>query len=308
MISKSDFFWWKLELDIFNEIQESLYWKLESLGIKSFSIEVFTNKPFNQTLVIWLPSYEWSPKDIARLESSLKSLSVVFNKQLENFHWKKIIDEDWSTSWKRLWKPDPVGTRLLVLPSWMDLPEIYSQKIVVKLDPGSAFGTGSHPTTRLCLEALERKPPVGFRIADVGCGTGILGIAALLLGAKEVKAVDVDSLAVRATIENALLNNLTETELTVSIGSIDALEKQLINQSKVDLLICNILVPTIKNLAAGFSDVVSSQGNLFLSGLLFDQVEDVTNFFVPLGWEFVALYKLEEWALIELCRNPQERP
>ncbi len=306
MIEKSDFFWWKLELDFFYELQESLYWKLDTLGIKCFSIEVFTEEePFNQTLVAWLPSYEWSQKDKDQLELTLKSLAIVFNKQLVNFKWEKIYDQDWSSSWKDLWKPDPVGEKILILPSWLDVPEIYAERVVVKLDPGSAFGTGSHPTTRLCLEALQRNPPVGLKIADVGCGSGILGIAALGLGAIEVKAVDVDPLSVRATTENALLNNLTERQLSVALGSIEVLEKQL-NKSKVDLLVCNILASTIKQLAPDFFKVACLQSRLFLSGILVDQIEDITNVLSSFNWEFVALYRLDEWALIELCRNPQE--
>ena len=80
----------------------------------------------------------------------------------------------------------------MILPPWLDLPDLYSDRFVLRLDPGSAFGTGSHPTTRLCLEALDRNPPLGMRVADIGCGSGILGLAALLLGAKEVKSVDID--------------------------------------------------------------------------------------------------------------------
>ena len=112
------------------------------------------------------------------------------------------------------------------------------------------------------------------------------------------------SLAVRATIENALLNNLTERELAVSLGSLDALGKLLMH-NKVDFLFCNILAPTIKKLAPGFSLVTSSESRLFLSGILVDQVDDITNFLVSLNWEFHAVYKLDKWALIELCRNPQ---
>ena len=185
------------------------------------------------------------------------------------------------------------------------MPEIHSQRIVLKLDPGSAFGTGSHPTTRLCLEAVERNPPMGLTVADIGCGSGILGIAALGFGAKEVQSVDIDSLAVRATKENALLNNWTEKELNVSQGSIDALRKQLINPSKVDLLFCNILAPTIKELAPEFSDITHLKSRLVLSGLLVDQVEDIANCLALLKWKVLYSYKLDEWAVIELCRNAQ---
>ena len=107
-----------------------------------------------------------------------------------------------------------------------------------------------------------------------------------------------------ATKENALLNNLNEKVISVSLGSVNALVKQL-NGSKVDLLLCNILAPTIKTIAPEFSEVVCMKSRLVLSGLLIDQVEDITDLFASLSWELVALYSLDQWALIELCRNPQ---
>ena len=146
-------------------------------------------------------------------------LERAFKKEALTYAWKKIVHEDWSTSWKKFWGPDPVGKNLLILPSWISLPQMYSNRIVLRLDPGSAFGTGAHPTTRLCLEALERIPPMGLTVADVGCGTGILGLASLKLGAKNVRAVDIDSLAVKATYENILLNNFNFDQFTVSKGS-----------------------------------------------------------------------------------------
>ena len=119
--------------------------------------------------------------------------------------WEELADEDWSLSWKKHWQPDPVGQRLLILPAWLEVPEEHADRLVLKMDPGSAFGTGSHPTTRLCLEALEEMPPHDQRVADLGCGSGVLGLASLALGASEVLAADTDSLAVRATTDNAAL-------------------------------------------------------------------------------------------------------
>ena len=103
-----------------------------------------------------------------------------------------------------------MGQRLLILPAWLQVPAEHAQRQALLIDPGSAFGTGSHPTTRLCLEALEQRSPAGARVADLGCGSGILGIASLALGASQVLASDTDSLAVRATAENAAdVNALT---------------------------------------------------------------------------------------------------
>jgi ribosomal protein L11 methyltransferase len=184
--------------------------------------------------------------------------------------WEELADEDWSLSWKKHWQPDPVGQRLLILPAWLEIPEEHAQRLVLKMDPGSAFGTGSHPTTRLCLEALEAMPPCDQRVADLGCGSGVLGLASLALGAHEVFAADTDSLAVRATTDNAALNALKAEQLRVSHGSIDTLAT-LLNGEAADLLLCNILAPVIEALAPQFASVLKPEGRGLLSGLLVDQ-------------------------------------
>ncbi len=296
------FFWWRLELFYFQELEESLTWRLDDLGIKSYAINRYLEKSEGQVLMVWLPSSEWIDKDREELVRSLMDLGKAFKEKPLSVKWYKIVHEDWSESWKKFWEPDPVGKNFLILPSWISLPRIYSNRIVLKLDPGSAFGTGAHPTTRLCLEALERISLSGLTVADVGCGSGILGLASLKLGAKKVRAVDIDSLAVQATNANALLNNFTQNQLTVSQGSIDSLKKQL-NGTKVDLLVCNILSSVIRELASDFAHMSSKESHVFLSGLLEDQVAAMTSFLSILNWKFIASYKRENWSLIHLCKN-----
>ncbi len=301
--SPFDFFWWRIEFSFFKDLEESLLWKLETLAIKTFSIEHFPTQGVDPKLTVWLPSYEWEKQDRRNLELSFIDLTKVFESKTLDFKWEKIPQEDWSSTWKKFWQPDPIGKNLLVLPTWLELPLNHQNRLVIKLDPGSAFGTGSHPTTRLCLEALERNPPKNLRVADIGCGSGILGIASLLLGAKQVLAVDLDSLAVRATQENRLLNNIDLKKLIVSNGSIDALQEQLQGKN-VDLLLCNILAPVIKKLAVDFSEVVSESGHLLLSGLLVNQIEEIINILSIWDWKLISSYTQEQWALIYLCRNP----
>ena len=295
------FFWWRLEVSFFQEVEESLTWRLDDMGIKSYAINRPLENLQRQILMVWLPSYEWLDKDREELVRSLLILEKAFDKESLDVKWKKIVHEDWSTSWKKYWGPDPVGKNFLILPSWIALPSIYSKRIILKLDPGSAFGTGAHPTTRLCLEALERTPPLGKMVGDVGCGSGILGLAALKLGAKNVRAVDLDSLAVKATYENARLNNFHQDQLSVSQGSIDSLENQL-NGTKLDLLVCNILAPVIKKLAPQFDHVTSKESQILLSGLLEEQVVDMTSFLSILNWKLIASYKRDNWSLIHLCK------
>ena len=125
------------------------------------------------------------------------------------------------------WKPDPVGKSILILPAWLDVPEKFLERKIIRLDPGSAFGTGSHPSTRLCIEALDNDPPVGQTIADIGCGSGILSLTALKLGAKSTFSVDIDSLAISATKINSDLNDFSENLLNVFLGSIEEVEANM---------------------------------------------------------------------------------
>ena len=177
--------WWRLELPCLPELEESLIWKLNALGIPRVAVRHRPEAPEQRQLVAWLPEADWPEAERGQLEQALAPLANTFGLELPTIVWQQQDDEDWSLSWKQHWEPDPVGRRLLILPAWLELPAEHADRLVIRMDPGSAFGTGSHPTTRLCLEAIEDLPDLeGARVADLGCGSGILGIAALLQGAE----------------------------------------------------------------------------------------------------------------------------
>ena len=218
-----------------------------------------------------------------------------------------MADEDWSLSWKQHWQPDPVGRALLILPAWLEVPDEHRERLVIRMDPGSAFGTGSHPTTRLCLEALEQQPPQGALVADLGCGSGVLGLAALHLGAQRVVAADTDSLAVRATAENRDLNQRTPEQLAVDLGSVETLQ-QLLGTQRADLLLCNILAPVIEALAPGFESLIAPGGRALLSGLLVDQAPRLTEVLDALGWQVSERASQGRWGLLCIHRRQAEAP
>jgi ribosomal protein L11 methyltransferase len=172
------------------------------------------------------------------------------------------------------------------------------------MDPGSAFGTGSHPTTRLCLEALERLAALrggtlaGLRVADLGCGSGVLGLAALRLGAASVVAADTDSLAVTATHDNAALNGLA-SQLQVVRGSAGELA-ELLAARPADLLLCNILAPVIEALSPAFKALLAPDGVGLLSGLLVDQAPRLRQVLADEGWQADLAAEKAPWALLEL--------
>ena len=301
MNSASAFCWWRLALPIADELEESLIWKLTELGICRIAVQHAPEKA-ERTLLAWLPSPEWSLSDRDQLMVNLRPLAEPFGLKLANPTWCEVADEDWSLNWKQHWQPDPVGQRLLILPAWLDLPQEYADRLVVRMDPGSAFGTGSHPSTRLCLEALERNPPLGLRVADLGCGSGVLGFAALAFGARQVLAADTDSQAVCASRANAELNDLDIDRLRVVHGSVDALSAQLQGEV-VDLLLCNILAPVIEALAPSFDQLLSANGRCLLSGLLIDQAPRLQMVLEALGWRVNCLTEQGCWGLLDVSKR-----
>ena len=294
--------WWRLTMACPPELEESLVWKLTDLGLHRHAVQHAPETPDQKQLLLWLPQPEWPEAERQQLLASLAPLAEPFGMELPQGAWDDVADEDWSLSWKQHWQPDPVGNGLLILPAWLEVPPEHGERLVIRMDPGSAFGTGSHPTTRLCLEALEQAPPVEALVADLGCGSGVLGLAALGLGATAVVAADTDSLAVRATGDNRELNGRSGDQLKVSLGSVEALQ-ELLEGRRADLLLCNILAPVIEALAPGFDSLVAPEGRALLSGLLVDQAPRLEQVLGDLGWRVTASGSQGRWGLLEIRRR-----
>jgi ribosomal protein L11 methyltransferase len=293
--------WWRLELPCPPELEESLIWKLNALGIHRVALQHRPEAPEQRQLVAWLPAADWPAAERQQLPGALAPLAATFGLELAPMAWREQADEDWSLSWKQHWQPDPVGQRLLILPAWLELPPEHADRLVIRMDPGSAFGTGSHPTTRLCLEAIEQLQTLpGARVADLGCGSGILGIAALLQGARSVAAADTDSLAVRATADNAAVSGFSG-RLQVALGSVERLA-ELLQGRPADLLLCNILAPVIEALSPAFSSVLAPDGLGLLSGLLVDQAPRLQAVLAEQGWRAELTAQQSQWGLMTLRR------
>ena len=299
--------WWQLRLPCPPELEDSLTWKLGALGIQRVALRHHPRQPRERELLAWLPAADWPAAERDRLQEVLAPLAETFGLQLAPIQWQQQDDEDWSLSWKQQWQPDPVGRRLLILPAWLELPAEHAERLVIRLDPGSSFGTGSHPTTRLCLEAIEalaeqRGGLAGLRVADLGCGSGILGIAALQLGAAAVAAVDTDGPAVRATAANAGLSGCAE-RLVVEPGSLERLADLLAGRP-ADLLLCNILAPVIEALCPAFERVLAPSGVGVLSGLLVDQAPRLEQELARQGWQAELSAEQSQWGLLTIRRRP----
>ena len=298
--------WWRLELASLPELEESLLWKLAELGIPRVAVQHRPETPSQRQLIAWLPAIDWPEPERQQLARALAPLAEPFGLALPPLQWSQQADEDWSLSWKQHWQADPVGKGLLILPAWLPCPPEHAERRLIAMDPGSAFGTGSHPTTRLCLEALEllaaRTPEglAGLRVADLGCGSGVLGLAALRLGVASVAAADTDSLAVRATTDNAALNGLTP-QVRVQLGSVEALA-ELLEAQPADLLLCNILAPVIQALCPAFNTVLAANGVGLLSGLLVDQAPALQLALRDEGWQAELTAEQSQWGLMTIRR------
>jgi ribosomal protein L11 methyltransferase len=238
--------------------------------------------------------------------------------------YKQIADQNWMEAWKQHYKPILIGRRLLILPAWLESPE--PNRIPIKIDPGMAFGTGTHPTTQLCLELMEVyfdkcHPERGegslhnvgdsslseellaqndITVIDVGCGSGILSIAALKLGAEKVLGVDIDIESVKNSRENADTNGVGE-ELILGQGSVTEVLSGSFQFKSAPLVVANILAPIIIRLFdAGLADLVEPNGEIILSGILAHQADNVIEAAQAKGLRRSDQRQMADWVAISL--------
>ncbi len=204
----------------------------------------------------------------------------------QQYEWEIIRDQDWERSWMENFKPMQFGERVWIVPSWCDAPE--PDAVNIKLDPGLAFGTGTHATTALCLQWLDGAELSGKTVIDYGCGSGILAIAALLLGAEKVYAVDIDPQAIEATKQNLARNGIASDRLV--LGLPEQVELPL-----ADILVANILAEPLRQLAESIANSVQVGGNLVLSGLLETQAGELNSLYSQ-WFEMDAPKVQEDWA------------
>ena len=214
---------------------------------------------------------------------------------------ENVADEDWENNWKQFYHPTEIGKRLLIVPEWEKVPE--TDRTILRMNPGLTFGTGSHATTQLCLTALERHVRSGDRVLDLGCGSGILSIAALLLGAAEAFACDIDEKCPHVAYENAALNGLDASRYTVLTGDIltdSKLQKKI--GGGYHLVVANIVADVILALAPFVDTMLAPDGLFLCSGIIDERAEEVAESLRANGWEILETRQESGW-FSYLCRR-----
>ncbi len=214
---------------------------------------------------------------------------------------ENMEDADWENNWKQFYKPMEIGDRLIVIPEW-ESTGVPEGRVALRLNPGLTFGTGSHATTRLCLTALEKHITGGQTVLDLGCGSGILSIAALLLGADHAVACDIDEKCMDAAYENAALNGVGRDRYTVRWG--DVVTDQALRQElggPYDVVVANIVADVIKALASTVRPLVKEGGIFLCSGIIDDRAEEVAQCLRDNGWTIAETRSSEGW-FSYLCR------
>lgn len=205
----------------------------------------------------------------------------------------EINEEEWATAWKKYYNPVKISERFTIVPTWEDYAPVSSDELIIELDPGMAFGTGTHPTTVMCIQALEKIVQNGDEVIDVGTGSGVLSIAAALLGAKHIQAFDLDEVAVTTAGMNIKLNKVNK--------SVDVSQNNLldgVSEHSADVIVANILAEVILRFTDDVVRVVKPGGYFIASGIIQQKKELVTEALLGIGFDISETILMEDWVAI----------
>ena len=252
------------------------------------------------TVKAYLPVDEDLDDKLRTFELRIKDFKSMTDDDMEKgpctISWNTVRDEDWADNWKAYFHPEKVGGMLVIKPTWEDY-EASPDDIVIELDPGSAFGTGTHPTTAMCLRELETLVKGGMRIFDVGTGSGVLSIAAAKLGATDVTAMDYDKVAVEVAAGNIRQNGVEDV---VKTGVSDILKSF---DGKADLIVANIIADIIIMLFDELDEHLAEGGRLLASGIISERLADVTEACLAHGFVVDKVTEEKGWVAMTISRG-----
>lgn len=311
-----------IELNIFTSTEgiDVVCGTLLGMGVNGFAIkdskdfqEFLENKEVNwdyidddlmglknceTTVTVYLPENAQGLENFNAIKSELIALK---GRDIDNafgrleYEIANVKEEDWANNWKQYFKPLTVGDKLLIKPSWETVPENDNRKIL-EIDPASSFGTGQHNTTQLCLELIEKYLGEGDKMLDLGCGSGILSIGGILLGAKSAFAVDIEENAVKISKENAEKNGISPEIYTAECGNVIC-DESLRNRigGEYDFVCANIVADVLRAMTPYFKGFLKDSGTLVVSGIIDSRKDEVINGIVDAGFELVEVREKEDW-------------
>jgi ribosomal protein L11 methyltransferase len=280
----------------------------ETLNWDYFDEELAKMQECESCIKVYLADNNQGKQSLIEIEKFIEGLKEEFKEtdlgrlKIET---RILNDEDWANNWKQYFKPFTVSDKIIIKPSWEELTESSDGKTVLEIDPGMSFGTGQHHTTRLCIEQLVKHMKAGTEVLDMGCGSGILSIASILLGADKATGVDIDENAVRTAKENAALNNIYEDKFTVYCGDVTGDEglQNAIGCNRYDMIAVNIIAQIIMGMSFTFPKFLKKGGLVIASGIIKKYVNDVVENFKALGFEILEINNSEEWISITARYN-----
>nr|WP_317358849.1 50S ribosomal protein L11 methyltransferase [uncultured Tyzzerella sp.] len=278
--------------------ESSMYW--------DYVDEELLNKEKEETkLKIYVSDNPYGNEILLNVTENVKRLKNMEDEiglNLGRLHIETICnlnDEEWLNKWKEFYKPFTLGEKILIKPIWEDV-ENNENKIIFNINPGHVFGTGLHQTTQLCITNLEKYVTSESVVLDLGCGSGILSIISLLLGAKSAFAVDIDENAVKVAYENAQLNGIDKDKYFVTAGNVVTDEdlKEKIGYKKYDIVLANIIADVICFISTVVSNQLKDDGVFIASGIIKDRLDDVYNALNENGLEPIETITKDEWVCV----------
>lgn len=298
--------WIEIAVEVNGEAAEAVAEVLERYGHQGiaieqagFFIETWEDEiPIPERLIVkaYMPADEHALDKQQQIQDALRYMNALIAIPAPTF--KSLQETDWAEAWKAHYKPLRIGRKVYIRPSWTGVDDVKAGEVVIALDPGMAFGTGTHPSTQLCLIAVEdllEEHPAA-RVLDLGCGSGILSIVAAKLGSGQIKALDTDEIAVKVTAENAMLNGVGDL-ISTAQGSLDQL---LAENQQFDIALVNILSKVIIAMCGeGLGRVIKPGGIGVFGGIIHDQADEVETALRSTGLEPYKRRPSGDWVVIE---------
>ncbi|MBY0122344.1 50S ribosomal protein L11 methyltransferase [Bacillus sp. S/N-304-OC-R1] len=241
----------------------------------------------------YLPENSFLAETVDEIKEEINNL-LLYNIDIgkNDIKISEVNEEEWATAWKKYYHPVKISERFTIVPTWEEYTPVSTDELIIELDPGMAFGTGTHPTTVMCIQALERTVSNRDKIIDVGTGSGVLSIAAAMLGAEKVTALDLDEVAVNSARQNIELNKVQNV--------VDVAQNNLLDgiTAEVDIVVANILAEVILRFTDDVASVVKEGGFFIASGIIQQKKQEIKDAMIAAGFRIEETIQMEDWVAI----------